>query len=86
MDCRDPEVILAKLCDNLHNSRTLGLCSEEFQVRQTYETDEYYVPLARQLTKLLPVGLKWLGRQMRRDLASAVKSYKEEYGPDVFPD
>lgn len=86
MVCIDLEVIIAKLCDNLNNSNTLGLCNEDFQVRQIYETDIYYVPLAEKLIELLPHNLKWVGRKLRRDLMSSVASYKEEFGPDVFPD
>ena len=40
-----PWTILAKLCDRLHNLRTLYGCSEEKRVHQIEETQKYHLPL-----------------------------------------
>ncbi|OGG93162.1 hypothetical protein A2609_02680 [Candidatus Kaiserbacteria bacterium RIFOXYD1_FULL_47_14] len=42
---RGPRVTLAKLCDRLHNLRTLRGCSEEKLARQIEETQRYHLPL-----------------------------------------
>lgn len=40
-----PWAILAKLCDRLHNLRTLGSCPEEMRKEQIEETERYHLPL-----------------------------------------
>ena len=40
-----PWAILAKLCDRLHNLRTLKECTEEKRTEQIAETLEYHLPL-----------------------------------------
>ncbi len=42
---RGPWSILAKLCDRLHNLRTLFACAEEKQKEQVKETLSYHLPL-----------------------------------------
>ncbi|MBU1203137.1 hypothetical protein KKH39_03825 [Patescibacteria group bacterium] len=85
MACLDPEPVTVKLCDNLHNSRTLGMCPENFQLRQIMETDLHYVPLANHLISLLPEDRKWIGYYLLESLEAVCRSYKREYGPHVFP-
>ena len=41
---RGERAIVAKLCDRLHNLRTLNASSKEKQVRQIKETREHYLP------------------------------------------
>ncbi len=43
--CRGRFAILAKLCDRLHNIRTLGGCTEEKRMRCLAETQRYHLPL-----------------------------------------
>jgi GTP pyrophosphokinase len=40
-----PRAILAKLCDRLHNLRTLRECTEDKQIKQIGETELYHLPL-----------------------------------------
>lgn len=42
---RGPKVILAKLCDRLHNNRSMHNCNPEKQEKQIRETHEYHLKL-----------------------------------------
>ncbi len=62
---RDWRVFAVKLCDRLHNMRTLGSVGREKQGRVAFETSIVYAPLARYVgfqqiaTELEALSLRW---------------------------
>ncbi len=54
---RGPSAIVAKLCDNLSNMRTLSGCTEEKQKRKKGETKNYHIPIL--IPPLRACGGEW---------------------------
>lgn len=57
-----------KLCDRLHNLRTLHRASKRKQRKQIAETRAKYIPLAELLISKLPSQSRWQGWQLKREL------------------
>jgi GTP diphosphokinase / guanosine-3',5'-bis(diphosphate) 3'-diphosphatase len=90
---RDIRVILVKLCDRLHNMRTLGHLPEHKQRRIAQETMDIYAPLANRL------GINWVKSQLEdlsfgyllpvehkdiRDKVEKLSSEREAYVREVI--
>ncbi len=65
---RDPRVMIIKLCDRLHNMRTLSYLPKEKQERIAEETFHIYIPIADRL------GIK----DIRRELEDLCFKYRDE--------
>jgi len=80
----DIRVILIKLCDRLHNMRTLQFQKEKKQVRIAQETLDIYAPLASRLgihwikTELEDIAFMYLFPHQFRDIAGHIAKKKDE--------
>ena len=80
----DIRVILIKLCDRLHNMRTLRFQKEHKQVRIAQETLDIYAPLANRLgiywikNELEDISFLYLFPHEYREIANLVDKKKEE--------
>lgn len=81
---KDVRVLLVKLCDRLHNMRTLRHMPRDRQKAIAAETLEIYAPLANRLgvhwlkSELEDVGLKYLKPDVYQDLKQHVASKRNE--------
>lgn len=85
----DVRIIIIKLCDRLHNMRTLGVCSVEKQVRVSKETLEIYTPLAHRLgiynikSELEDLSLRFSQPDKFYGIAEKLSSKKKEREDNV---
>ena len=62
------KTLIVKLCDRLHNLRTLGGCTMEKRKNQIEETKRYYIPLAEHLVTILPKKDRWRGEYLEKEI------------------
>ncbi|MCL9980261.1 MAG: RelA/SpoT family protein [Bacteroidia bacterium] len=78
----DLRVILIKLCDRLHNMRTLGSVSENTKLKIASETMYIYAPLAHRLglnaikTEMEDLALKFTDPSVYREISSKIAESK----------
>lgn len=81
---KDLRVIVVKLCDRLHNMRTIGCLPEEKRTRIAEETKDIYAPLAGRLgvygvkSELEDLCLKVLKPEIYKEITTKIDSKKNE--------
>lgn len=81
---KDLRVILVKLCDRLHNLRTIGSLPSEKRRRISQETLDIYAPLANRLgiygikSELEDLCLRELKREIYQEIRQKIASKKSE--------
>ncbi len=82
----DVRVILLKLCDRLHNMRTLSSMPETKQLKIASETMQLYVPLAHRLglykikSELEDLATQYIDPKGYQDIVSRLKDTEQERG------
>lgn len=85
----DIRVILIKLCDRLHNMRSLQYQTEKKQVSIAQETLDIYAPIANRLgiywikTELEDIAFMYLFPEAYREIANQVAKKKEEQNQHI---
>jgi guanosine-3',5'-bis(diphosphate) 3'-pyrophosphohydrolase len=80
----DIRIIIIKLCDRLHNMRTLEYMSEKQRYNKAVETLEIYAPLAHRLGintikwELEDLSLRYLEPEIYYDLAKRIEKKRED--------
>ena len=80
----DPRVILIKLCDRLHNMRTLDSMKREKQLKTASETVYVYAPLAHRMglynlkTEMEDLAMKYLEPDTYKQVAKKLSETKRE--------
>lgn len=74
----DTKMITVKLCDRLHNLRTLGSCARPKQRRQIKETKKYYLPLCDLLIEKLPQRDRWRGEYLKNQIEKICVRYDKK--------
>ena len=81
---KDIRVVLIKICDRLHNTRTMEYQSKEKQITKSMETMDVYAPLAHRLGmqkikwELEDTSLRYLDPEGYNELMSYLDAHREE--------
>ncbi len=72
INARGPQAIIAKICDRLHNLRTLDDCAREKQIRTIKETEEYHLPLLISALETCPEPWSAYAKPLQRMIREAI--------------
>ena len=84
---KDIRVMLIKLCDRLHNMRTMDYLDEQKRRDKSRETMEVYAPIAHRLgmepfkDELQDLSLKYLDPEAFEDITGILADMQEKNGP-----
>lgn len=70
------QILLIKLCDRLHNLRTLCCCETSKQIKQITETRQFILPLADMLFRRLPPENKWWANYLWSEINAICCDYE----------
>lgn len=73
--------LLVKICDRVHNLRTLTECSPQKQRKQIQETEAHYISLCETLLEKLPRKDHWRGEYLRAEMTRLCHATT----PDSYP-
>jgi (p)ppGpp synthase/HD superfamily hydrolase len=68
----DPDTILIKMCDRLHNLRSLSGTTLEKQIRTCKETKEKYFSIFELVKEKYPNQYQYLINQMNQEIAKFI--------------
>jgi len=77
LEADDWRLWLIKLCDRLHNSRTLKSCTTEKQKRKIKETIDFYLPLCDLLIARAPKKWRKNAEHIRKELSAICEDYSK---------
>ena len=69
MQSESKRVLMLKLCDRLHNLRTINSCSKEKRDKKIKETISVYLPIAEILINRLPEKDRWRGEYLKEQIS-----------------
>jgi len=73
-------VILVKLVDRLHNLRNILHKNEDFRIKQTVETYQYFFKLLDRLEQIIPSRYAYVPGRLRRKIEFAIRRIEKSLG------
>ncbi|MFA6593782.1 MAG: HD domain-containing protein [Candidatus Buchananbacteria bacterium] len=82
----NPWIKLLKLCDRLHNMRTIHHCAPEKRARKIKETTEIYIPMIAAIEQINVNFCRYLSHELREAIEIAKAVPTDKLGPPLIAD